>query len=192
MFRIAIFASGSGSNAENFIRFFENNQTAEIALIVTNNPNAFVIERAKKFNIPCVVFSKNEFCESEKILLILKQYQIDFIVLAGFLLLVPQYLISKFPNRILNIHPALLPRFSGKGMYGDKVHKAVKDSGETTSGITIHLVNENFDEGQIIFQSIIRVLPSDTEQDIAEKVHKEEYQWFPTITKYYIANITKI
>lgn len=179
MNRIAIFASGSGSNAENIINYFKNNENVEIALVLTNKADAFVLERAKKLNIKSLVFSKEEFIETNKIVHFLKENDINLIVLAGFLLKIPQSLISVFPNKIINIHPALLPKYGGKGMYGDKVHQAVVEAKEVESGITIHYVNEHYDEGEIIFQAKCEVLPTDTYEDVANKIHELEYNNFP-------------
>lgn len=181
MHKIAIFASGSGTNAENIANHFKNNKTVEISLIVSNKKDAFVLERAKKLEIEAVAFSKNDFDTTDKVVNFLKSKNIDFIVLAGFLLKVPDNLLKAFPCKIVNIHPALLPKFGGKGMYGDKVHKAVVESKESESGITIHYINENYDEGDIIFQAKCPVLPNDTFEDVAKKVHALEYTHFPII-----------
>ncbi len=181
MKRIAIFASGSGSNAENIARYFSGINDIEISLILSNKKEAFVHERAKKLGIPSYTFSKTEFDEADLILETLQQYEIDFIVLAGFLLKVPQPILEAFPNRIINIHPALLPKYGGKGMYGDRVHRAVIDAGEKESGISIHYVNEHYDEGDIIFQATCEVLPGDSPDDIAQKVHQLEYNYFPEV-----------
>ena len=181
MTRIAIFASGSGSNAENIFNYFKANNSVEIALILTNNPKAFVIERAKRLMVPSRVFTKQEFKESAVIVDELKREGIDLVVLAGFLWLIPSSLIQAFPNRIVNIHPALLPKFGGKGMYGDKVHEAVKEAGETETGISIHYVNEKYDEGKIIYQAKTPVVAEDTADEIAAKVHALEYKHFPEV-----------
>jgi phosphoribosylglycinamide formyltransferase-1 len=181
MTRIAIFASGSGSNAENIANYFSKSQEIDISLFLTNNANAFVLERAKKLGIKSKVFTKDEFLKTDNILHFLHENNINLIVLAGFLLKIPQNLIKSFPNKIINIHPALLPKFGGKGMYGDNVHKAVVEANETESGITIHYVNENYDEGEIIFQAKCEVLPEDTYQDVANKIHKLEYEHFPKV-----------
>jgi phosphoribosylglycinamide formyltransferase-1 len=184
MINIAIFASGSGSNAENIIKYFKDNKNIHVKLIVSNKSDAYVLERAKKLNIQSAIFNKTDFNESEKVIETLKANNINFIVLAGFLLKVPQNIIDAFPNKIINIHPALLPKFGGKGMYGDNVHKAIIQAKETESGITIHYINENYDEGNIIFQAKCEVLPTDTYQNVADKVHELEYQYFPkTIEK---------
>lgn len=179
--KIAIFASGSGSNAENIVNYFKKNTAFDFPLIISNKSDAFIHERAKKLQITSCTFTKNDFLTGEKILAKLKEQKIDCIVLAGFLLRVPEMLIEAFPNKIINIHPALLPKFGGKGMYGSRVHEAVKDAGEKESGITIHYVNNNYDEGNIIFQAKCNVLPSDTSEMIADKVHALEYEHFPKI-----------
>lgn len=181
MTRIAIFASGSGSNAENIADYFSKSPEVDICLILTNNPNAFVLERANKLGIQSRVFEKEQFLKSDEIVRFLHENDINMVVLAGFLLKIPQNLITAFPHKIINIHPALLPKFGGKGMYGDKVHQAVIEAGETESGITIHYVNENYDEGEIIFQAKCRVLPTDTADDVAAKIHALEYEHFPKV-----------
>ncbi len=179
MKKIAIFASGSGSNAENIARYFNNNENLNIKCIYSNKSDAFVLERAKKLNIPTFVFSKHDFYETDIVYDHLKSLQIDLIVLAGFLWLIPVNLTQNFI--IINIHPALLPKYGGKGMYGDKVHKSVVENGEKESGITIHYVNENYDEGAIIFQAKCIVMPEDTPDDVASKVHALEYEHFPKV-----------
>ncbi len=181
MIRIAIFASGSGSNAENIANYFSKSQEVDISLFLTNNPNAYVLERAKKLGIKSRVFSKEEFLKTDEILRFLNENSINFVVLAGFLLKIPEKLIKAFPNKIINIHPALLPKFGGKGMYGDNVHKAIVAAEEIESGITIHYVNENYDEGKIIFQAKCEVLPTDTYNDVAKKIHELEYEHFPKV-----------
>ena len=183
MKKLALFASGSGSNVENFDRYFKEKSDVSIEIVLCNNPRAFVIERCQRLNIPCIVFDRPTFYESDTILKILNDYKIDMIVLAGFLWLVPPMLIKKFQKRIINIHPALLPKFGGKGMYGDKVHQAVVAAGESVSGITIHYVNEQFDEGEIIFQAECEVNKSDTPSDVAHKVHALEYEHFPKVVE---------
>ena len=179
--RIAIFASGSGSNAENIIRYFSNNEKILFPLIISNKSDAFIHERAKTLHIPSFSFSREDFENAENILRLLNQYNIDCVVLAGFLLKIPQTLINAFPQKIINIHPALLPKYGGKGMYGHHVHHAVANAGDTESGITIHYVNSNYDEGNIIFQAKCTVLPTDTPDMIAEKVHALEYEYFPKV-----------
>jgi len=181
LLKIALFASGSGSNAENIVHYFSHNPGFSFPLIISNKPDAFIHSRAKQLNIPSFTFSREDFNDGEKILSLLKLYNIDCIVLAGFLLKIPQSLILAFPQKIINIHPALLPKHGGKGMYGMKVHQAVSEAGDTESGITIHYVNSNYDEGSIIFQTTCPVFPSDTPETIAEKVHALEYEYFPKV-----------
>lgn len=183
MIKIAIFASGNGTNAQRIVEYFKDSRNITVSLIITNNINAFVIKRAEQLNIPCHIFSKSDFNNSNNVVELLKKNDISLIVLAGFLLLIPENLISNFKNRIINIHPALLPKYGGKGMYGDNVHKAVVENHETETGITIHFVNEKYDEGEIIFQSKCSVLDSDTHEDIAKKIHQLEYEYFPKVIK---------
>ena len=179
--KIAILASGSGSNAENIANYFAGSDYAEVSFIIANNPNAFVLERAKRLGIETAVVTKAEFMEADGIIAMLQEREIDFVVLAGFLLLVPQKLIQAYPGKIVNIHPALLPKHGGKGMYGDNVHKAVVASGDTESGITIHLIDEHYDKGTTFFQAKCPVLPTDTYEDVAAKVHALEYEHFPHV-----------
>jgi phosphoribosylglycinamide formyltransferase 1 len=180
MKKVVIFASGSGTNAENIIRYFKNNKTAVVVSVFTNNPNAKVIERANNFQVPTEIFAKNELIE-RKVIEKLIHFSPDLIVLAGFLLKMPENLIELFPNKIINIHPALLPKYGGKGMYGMNVHKAIVENKEKETGITIHYVNENYDEGNIIFQKKVSVLVSDTAEVVAEKIHELEQQFFPKV-----------
>ncbi len=184
--RIAIFASGSGSNAENIYDYFKGNDKVEISLILTNNSKAKVIERAERLRIDFKVFDKNSFYNSHEIIDLLSAKKIDCIVLAGFLWIIPADLIKAFPNKIINIHPALLPKYGGKGMYGDKVHQSVIENKETESGITIHLVNENYDEGKIIFQAKCNILPTDKPEDLAKKIHVLEYEHFPKVIEKFL------
>jgi phosphoribosylglycinamide formyltransferase-1 len=186
MKNIAIFASGSGSNAENLSLYFRNHPEMRVVLILSNNSGAFVLERAKKLGIPSQVFTRTEFASTSNILHILNIQHIDYIVLAGFLLLIPAYLIQAFPDKILNIHPALLPQYGGKGMYGMNVHESVIAAGETESGISIHLVNEYYDEGRILFQAKCQILPNESPDSLAMKIHELEYKYFPTIVENYI------
>jgi len=179
--KIALFSSGSGSNAENIIRYFSKKTGFEFPLIISNKSDAYVHERARNLGIPSFTFTREEFNNGTQITSLLSDYKIDYIVLAGFLLKIPTQILQAFPNKIINIHPALLPKFGGKGMYGHHVHQAVVDAKETLSGITIHYVNENYDEGNVIFQAICPVLPSDTPEMVAEKVHALEYEHFPKI-----------
>jgi len=178
---IAIFASGRGSNAQAIIDYFKNNPTIKVALIITNNKNAGVIQIAKDNRIPFDIISSDELKEKETILDLLEVYQIDLIVLAGFLLLIPAYLVKAYPNKIINIHPALLPKYGGKGMYGMKVHEAVITNKETETGITIHYVNEKYDEGEYIAQFRCHVEPSDSSENIASKVHQLEHEHYPRV-----------
>jgi len=177
--KIAIFASGSGTNTENIVEYFKEKKTAIISLILTNKIEAYVIERAKLHNIPSIVFNKDEFKTS--VLALLIKEKIDLIVLAGFLWLIPEEITKAFDHKIINIHPALLPDFGGKGMFGDHVHKKVIESGRTESGITIHYVNEKYDEGNIIFQAKCKIEPNDDYLSLANKIHELEYEHYPRI-----------
>ncbi|MCT4604249.1 MAG: phosphoribosylglycinamide formyltransferase [Marinifilum sp.] len=181
MSKIALFASGSGTNVENIALYFKDKPNVDIACVLTNNPNAFVLKRAEKLEIPSLVFSKSDFKDTTKVVDYLRDMQVDFIVLAGFLWLIPNGLLQEFPNKIINIHPALLPKYGGKGMYGMNVHKAVVENNETESGITIHWVSEKYDEGEVVFQAKCKVENTDTPEDVAEKIHKLEYQHFPKV-----------
>lgn len=181
MKRIVIFASGSGSNAENIFHYFKDKNTCEVSLILTNNPTAGVIERARRLQIPYQVFTKNDFTSSDRIAEELVNMKTDLIVLAGFLWLVPSSLIDAFPHRIINIHPALLPKYGGKGMYGDFVHRAVSEAREIETGITIHYVNEFYDEGAVIFQKSVSIEKGEEPELIAKKVHALEYEYFPKV-----------
>jgi phosphoribosylglycinamide formyltransferase-1 len=183
MKNIAIFASGNGSNAENIINYFKNSPNIKINLVLTNNAKAFVLERIKPYNVTGFVFSGKELRTTGNVLIKLDEYNIDFIVLAGFLLMVPENILNKYPNKIINIHPALLPKFGGKGMYGMHVHQAVIESGEKESGITIHYVNEKYDDGAIIFQAKCTVSPIDTPETLAGKIHVLEQTYFPEVIK---------
>lgn len=178
---IAIFASGNGSNAQRITEYFKGNTEIRIALIASNNMDAYVLKRAENLNIPLISFSKQQMNDNDFLLTVLEKYKIDFIVLAGFMLMVPKKIIEMYSNRIINIHPALLPKYGGKGMYGGNVHKAVIASGDKKSGITIHYVNEHYDEGAIIFQAECDVLPSDTGEVLAERIHKLEHKYYPEI-----------
>jgi phosphoribosylglycinamide formyltransferase-1 len=184
--RIAIFASGSGSNAEEIMKYFKGHPSISVSMLLSNNAGAYALERAKRYNIPTQVFSRAEFTESTSVLDYLKEYQITHIVLAGFLWLIPPYLIAAYSGRIINIHPALLPQFGGKGMFGMKVHQAVKDSGARESGITIHLVNERYDEGRILFQGKCTIDENCSPEEIAERVHGLEYEHYPRVIEKWI------
>jgi phosphoribosylglycinamide formyltransferase-1 len=181
MIKIAIFASGSGSNAENLFRYFQNHLYIQVSCLLCNKQDAFVLERAQKWQIPAYIFNKTDFEENGKVAEILAKYEIDWIVLAGFLWLVPEWLVAKYPQKIINIHPALLPKYGGKGMYGMKVHQAVWENKETYTGITIHYANAVYDEGEMIFQAKTPISPDDTPETIAEKVHQLEYKHFPEV-----------
>ena len=178
--QVAIFASGSGSNAENIIKHFENNPDVNIKLVLCNKKDAFVLTRAKNLGIPSIVFSKKEM-EEGNVLEILRKEQIDFIVLAGFLLMIPSFLVRAYDRRMINLHPALLPKFGGKGMYGHHVHEAVKAAGETETGMTVHWVSNVCDGGEIIAQFKTAISPEDTPEDIAEKEHVLEMEHFPKV-----------
>lgn len=179
--RIAIFASGSGSNAQKIMEHFKYANDAEVALVLSNNPEAYVIQRADNFEIPSHIFDRYEFYQTNEIVDLLKRLEIDLVVLAGFLWLVPDNLLKAFPNKIINIHPALLPKYGGKGMYGDRVHQAILDAGEEEHGITIHFVNENFDEGEVIYQARFRVEPGDTLEQIKFNGQQLEHLHYPKI-----------
>ncbi len=179
--KIVIFASGSGTNAQNIIEYFEDHGIIEVAMVFSNKKDAYVLERAAKFNVPTVVFDRKTFYDTTDILQILLKNEISFIILAGFLWLIPQIIIKSFPNRIVNIHPALLPKYGGKGMYGKYVHQVVLESGDKESGITIHYVNEEYDKGDIIFQTRCEVKPEDDPETLAQRVHQLEYIYYPKI-----------
>ena len=181
MDRLAIFASGSGTNAENIIQYFQNKPQISVSCVCANRPDAYVVERAKKHDIPVLVFSRDEFYRSEKVLLHLRDNGTDWIILAGFLWLVPGYLISAYSGRIINIHPALLPKYGGKGMYGARVHQAVIENRDPVTGISIHYVNNEYDRGSIIFQATCPVMPDDTPETLAARVHQLEYEHFPKV-----------
>jgi len=183
MKRIVIFASGSGTNAQNIIESFQKNTLAEVTLVLSNKSDAKVLERAKKLNVSSKSFTKEELISSEGILTILKQENPDLIVLAGFLLKFPEFILKEFPNKVINIHPALLPKYGGKGMYGMKVHQSVVENKETETGITIHYVNENYDEGAIIFQKSFLLSENETAETVARKIHELEYEFFPKVIK---------
>ena len=178
---IAIFVSGSGTNCENIIRYFKDSEDYRMRLVVSNRADAFALERAKRLGVPSAVVPKAELNKPEVILPLLREYDIDFIVLAGFLPLIPDFLIDAFPRRIVNIHPALLPRHGGKGMWGHHVHEAVKAAGDTETGITIHYVSPICDGGEIIAQFSTAVEPDDTPETIADKVHELEMAHFPAV-----------
>lgn len=190
MKKIAVFASGSGSNAEALVHFFKDRKDARVAMIVCNNPQAGVVERAHRLRIPLVMVSKRVLYEDQSLLYTLRQEGIDALVLAGFLWLVPAYLIQAYPQRIVNLHPALLPAFGGKGMYGIKVHEAVIAAGEKESGISIHLVNEHYDKGQLLAQFRTPIAAGETVESLAEKIHQLEHRYFPETVATWLAGFT--
>lgn len=181
--RIAIFSSGSGSNAQKLMERFKKHPDAEVTIILTNNPDAYVIQRADNFEVPIHIFDKREFFHSDKISHLLKNLQVDLIVLAGFLWLVPENLLRSFPNQIINIHPALLPKFGGKGMYSDHLHQAVIKARENESGISIHFVNELFNDGEVIYQSRFKINQDDTAEIIKFKSQQLEHLHYPRIVE---------
>jgi phosphoribosylglycinamide formyltransferase-1 len=186
MKNIAVFASGSGTNAQNLIEYFEKSNSARVTIVLVNKPDAYVLTRAHRLDVPSVVFSKKNFYNDGYILQLLQYHNIDLIVLAGFLWLIPPVLVENYKNRMLNIHPALLPNYGGKGMFGHHVHEAVVANKEKESGITIHLVNEVYDSGDILFQAKCRVLPTDTADEVAAKIHELEQAHFPKVVEDYI------
>ncbi len=181
--RIAIFASGSGSNAQKIMEHFKYADDAEVSLVLSNNPDAYVLQRADNFEIPSHIFDRHEFYQTDNVVDILKRLDIDLVVLAGFLWLVPENLLKAYPNKIINIHPALLPKHGGKGMYGDRVHKAVLEAGDEEHGITIHFVNENFDEGEVIYQGRFKVEKDDTLETIKFKGQQLEHLHYPKVVE---------
>jgi phosphoribosylglycinamide formyltransferase-1 len=189
MKKIVVFASGSGTNAENVIKYFSAKNTGNVVAVFTNNANAKVIERAKNLDVTTIIFPKDDL-NSGKVLQNLNSFQPDLIVLAGFLLKFPENIIEAYPNQIVNIHPALLPKYGGKGMYGMYIHKAIVENNEKETGITIHYVNENYDEGNIIFQQTVGLSETDTPDDVAAKIHTLEQKHFPEeIEKLLLTNI---
>lgn len=185
-YRLAIFASGSGTNAEAIIRYFKDHPTIEVALLLSNNPDAYALERAKALNIRSKVFDRTQFKQTDEVVTWLLDHRITHVVLAGFLWLIPENLLKAFAHRIVNIHPALLPKYGGKGMYGMKVHDAVRTAGDPETGITIHLVNDQYDDGEILAQKKVVIEQGDTAADIADKVHKLEYKYYPVVIEAWI------
>lgn len=185
-FRLAIFASGNGSNAEAIIRYFEHHPAIQVSLVLTNNPKAFVLERAQRLNVQSRIFTREEFAVKTTVIDFLRSERITHIVLAGFLWLIPENLVREYSDRIINIHPSLLPKFGGHGMYGMKVHEAVRNSGEAETGITIHLVNNRYDEGRILFQKSCAVEKNHTPQEIAACVQQLEYENYPVVIEKWI------
>ncbi|SEJ20388.1 formyltetrahydrofolate-dependent phosphoribosylglycinamide formyltransferase [Cyclobacterium xiamenense] len=180
MKNIAILASGSGTNAQKIMEYFRQSPKGKIVLLASNKKEAYALERAKMFDVPTVVFSKADL-KNGGLAETLRHHQVDLLVLAGFLLQIPPALIQQFPDKIVNIHPALLPNYGGRGMYGMNVHQAVKQAGDRETGITIHLVNENYDEGKIVFQAAVPIAEADSPEQIAEKVHELEHKYYPNV-----------
>lgn len=181
MKRLAIFASGNGTNFQYIVEYFSKESSVEIAVLVCNNPNAFVVQRAKKLNVPVLIVQKSDVYTSSVLKNELLKLHIDLIVLAGFLWLIPQSLIDAFPKKIINIHPALLPMYGGKGMYGEAVHRAVIDNKEKYSGITIHYVNASYDEGECVFQKKIECSENETTSGLAQRIHALEHEYYPAV-----------
>ncbi len=190
MKKIIVFASGSGTNTENIIKYFAGTKIASVVSVFTNNASAKVIERAKNHQIPVEIFSKNELLE-RNVLQKIQEIDPDLIVLAGFLLKFPENIIEKYPNKIINIHPALLPNYGGKGMYGMHIHRAIINNKEKETGISIHYVNENYDEGGIIFQKNVALTEEDTPETVAEKIHELEQKYFPEIIQAVLEDSTR-
>ena len=181
MHHLAIFVSGSGTNCDNIIRYFADRQAADVCLVVSNRADAYALVRARRLGVETAVVDKKAFNDPKVMLPLLKRHNIDFIVLAGFLLFIPDYMIEAYPHRMINLHPALLPKFGGKGMWGHHVHEAVKAAGETQTGMTVHWVSKEIDGGEIIAQFSTPILPSDTVEDIAAKEHLLEMEHFPEV-----------
>ncbi|GAA6529277.1 MAG: phosphoribosylglycinamide formyltransferase [Prevotella sp.] len=190
MTHIAIFVSGNGTNCENIIHYFAHSQKADISLVLSDRTDSYALTRAKEAGVPVTVVPKVQFMQENVLLPILERYHINFIVLAGFLLLVPAFLIQAYPHEIINLHPALLPKFGGKGMWGHHVHEAVKAAGETETGMTVHWVNEKYDSGQIIAQYTTPLKPEDTPDDIAAKEHILEMKYFPEVIEKVISKLS--
>lgn len=186
---IALFASGTGTNVENIYNFFAKNEQINVCCVLCNKPDAYVLTRARELNLDFLLFNRSEFDKNGSVDTFLEEQNVDFIVLAGFLWLIPEWLIRKFTNKIVNVHPALLPKYGGKGMFGDNVHHAVFNNHETESGITIHFVNEKYDDGSIIYQHKVKLDDLDTPDSIAAKVHELEYKYFPTIIEKIALNL---
>lgn len=181
MKNIAVFASGNGTNCENIIRYFSDSDIAKVVLVVSNKADAMVLKRASKHNVPSVVLSKDAFHNEKALIQLLDEYRVDYIILAGFLLMIPPFLVNRYERRMINIHPSLLPKFGGAGMYGRHVHEAVKAAGEKRTGITIHYVNNDYDKGEIIAQYDVEISPTDTVEDIESKIHVLEMRYFPKV-----------
>ena len=192
MTNVAIFVSGSGTNCENIIRYFKDSEEVKISLVLSNKADAYALVRAKNLNVPTAIMNKNDFNDREKMMTLMKEYEIEFIVLAGFLLIVPVFLIEAYDRRMINIHPALLPKYGGKGMWGHHVHEAIKAAGETETGMTVHWVSDVCDGGEIIAQFSTPLSPDDTPEDIAHKEHLLEMEHFPRVIEEIISNIQKV
>lgn len=188
MVNLAIFVSGSGTNCEKIIRYFQNNQQVNISLVISNKADAYALVRAKHLNVETAVLPKSDFNNRELVLGLMSDHRIDFIVLAGFLLMIPDWLIDAYEHRMVNLHPALLPKFGGKGMYGHHVHESVKAAGETETGMTVHWVSNVCDGGEIIEQYKTAISPDDTPDDIAEKEHELEMEHFPKVIERVLLN----
>jgi phosphoribosylglycinamide formyltransferase-1 len=186
--RLAIFASGNGTNAEAIMAHFARHPSISVAALLSNNPNAYALERARKFSVPTLVFNREQFQQSGEVLNWLIEKNVTHLVLAGFLWLVPAYLVKKFEGRVINIHPALLPKYGGKGMYGMNVHEAVKAAGDKETGITIHLVNEHYDKGKVLLQARTKLTGAETAEEIAAKVHALEYRHYPDVIEKWVRN----
>lgn len=189
MKNIAILASGSGTNAEKIIQHFREHPQIRVSAVFCNKPGAGVIARAERCGVPVILFNKEDFTENDSVLKRLKELKTDLVVLAGFLWLIPAKMVTAFEGRIINIHPALLPKYGGKGFYGNRVHRAVLESGDRESGITIHYVNEHFDEGKIIFQARCPVQSNDTPETLAERIHGLEHRYFPGVIEEVISRL---
>lgn len=178
---LAVFASGSGTNAENIALYFQNHPHVDVKVILTNNSKAGVIKRAEALNINTEIFNRQDFYQTNRLVSLLEEYKVDWLILAGFLWLVPENLIQRYANRIVNIHPALLPKYGGKGMYGQHVHNAVIENREVESGITIHTIDEVYDRGKIVFQASCPVKPGDDAETLARRIHQLEYEHYPKV-----------
>ena len=188
MYRVAIFGSGAGMNAQNILKFFEESEVARVQLVLTNNKHAGIIDRARPYGVPVYVFD-NEQMNSGKVLERLESQKIDFIVLSGFLKKIPAQIVNQYKGRILNIHPALLPDYGGRGMFGMNVHRAVVDNEEEETGITIHYVTEEYDEGEIVFQDSVEIDPDDTAEEVAGKVQELEHRHFPSVIEWVLTDL---
>lgn len=187
--RLAVFLSGTGTNAVNLIECFSNHNRLEVCLLLTNKQDSGAVSISAKYGVPYVLFTRDEFYKTEKVLDQLEQKDVDAIILAGFLWLMPENIITAFPEKIINIHPALLPKYGGKGMYGSKVHESVVENNELVSGITIHLVNQHYDEGEVLFQVSCNLEKGETAYSLAKKIHELEYEFFPKVIESYLTKL---